>query len=202
MSPHDEVAEVESGLFITVSGPPGVGVTTLCEGLSTALDCPYVSGGAVFRELAADRDLTLTQLVAEASESAEIDRALDRRLRNIAEKWGASGKPFILESRLAGWLAGEHADLRIWLDAPEEVRVERTTDREEMSAEMLVREAIEEGRYESYYGIDLSDTSIYDLTINTSRWSPEGVLSVVLEAVRQYDERVDEGAFVTPDVDV
>jgi len=192
----------DSNLFVTVSGPPGSGVTTLCEGLSSALDCGYVSGGEVFREMAEDRDMTLTQLIAEAGQSDEIDRALDRRLRTISEKWGTANKAFILESRLAGWVAGNRADLRIWLDAPANVRADRTGDREEMTAEMQVREVIEESRYESYYDIDLSDRSFYDLVVNTGRWSPAGTLEIVLSAVREYDADIDEGSFETADLEI
>ena len=193
---------VDSNLFITVSGPPGCGATTVCEGLSAALDCGYVSGGDIFRELADDRGMSLSQLIAKTDETDEIDRALDQRLRTIAEKWGASNKPFVLESRLAGWLAGNRADLRIWLDAPEEVRVERTADREEMEAEMRVREVSEAGRYRSYYGIDVNDRSFYDLAINTARWSPEATLEMILSAIEEYDPEVDEGAFHTDDIEL
>lgn len=204
MSSTDRPRErrLDTNLFITVSGPPGCGATTLCEGLSAVLDCGWVSGGEVFRDLADDRDVSLSQLTARAGESDEIDRAIDRRLRTIAEKWGSTNKAFVLESRLAGWVAGNRADLRIWLDAPEEVRLERTRDREERGAEMQVREVIEEQRYESYYGIDLSDRSIYDLVINTARWSPEGTLGIVLEAIEAYDSEQDEGAFPTPELDI
>ena len=146
--------------------------------------------------------MSLSQLTARASESDELDRAIDRRLRTIAEKWGSTNKAFVLESRLAGWLAGNRADLRIWLDAPEEVRLERTEDREERGAEMQVREVIESQRYESYYGIDLSDRSIYDLVINTARWSPGGTLDIVLRAIEEYDSQVDEGAFPTPELEI
>ncbi|MFB6090663.1 MAG: (d)CMP kinase [Halobellus sp.] len=193
---------VDSNLFITVSGPPGCGATTLCEGLAEALDCGYVSGGDIFRQLAEERDLSLSQLIAKTDETDEIDRALDHRLRTIAEKWGAANKPFLLESRLAGWLAGNRADLRIWLDAPEEVRVERTRDRDEMEAEMRVREVSEAGRYKSYYDIDVSDQSFYDLSINTARWTPEATLEMVLTAIEEYDPAVDEGAFHTDDVEL
>ena len=192
----------EANLLVTISGPPGCGGSTLAAGLAEALDCGYASGGEVFREIAEDRGMSLTQLGAEAGESDEIDRALDRRLQTIAEKWGTASKAFVLESRLAGWLAGNRADLRIWLDAPEEVRLERTNDREEIGAEMRVREVIEAERYESYYGIDLSDRSIYDLSINTARWSPEATLEIVLTAIREYEPETDEGAFPTPDLDI
>jgi len=193
---------IDTNLFVTVSGPPGVGVTTVCEALAAVLDCGYVSGGELFRKIADDRGLTLTQLVAEASESDEIDRELDRRLDTIAEKWGAANKAFILESRLAGWLAGNRADLRIYLDAPEEVRVERTTDREEIGAEMRVRDVIDTKRYEDYYGIDITDRSIYDLVITTARWSHEGVLELALTAVDEYEPTADEGAVPTDDLEV
>ncbi|WP_247005647.1 (d)CMP kinase [Halorientalis litorea] len=192
----------DKNLFITVSGPPGSGISTLSKGLADALDCGYVSGGEVFREMAEDRDMTLTQLVAEAGQSDDIDRALDRRLQTIAEKWGTANKAFVLESRLAGWIAGNRADLRLWLDAPENVRADRTAEREEMTAEMQVREVIEEDRYESYYDIDLADLSIYDLAVNTARWPPEAVLEIVLTAIREYDATVDEGAFTVPDLEI
>ncbi|THE66456.1 cytidylate kinase [Salinadaptatus halalkaliphilus] len=193
---------IETTLFITVSGPPGCGATTLCERLADAMNCPYVSGGDIFRELADDRDLSLNQLTAKADASEEIDRALDQRLQSIAEEWGMVNKPFILESRLAGWLAGNRADLRIWLDAPEDVRLERIGDRMETEAEMRVREVSEAGRYESYYEIDIDDREFYDLHINTARWSKSGVFELVRTAIEEYDAEIDEGAFTTSSVDV
>ncbi|MDQ2051501.1 AAA family ATPase [Natronolimnohabitans sp. A-GB9] len=194
--------EIDTTLFITVSGPPGCGATTLCEQLSEAMGCPYVSGGDIFRELAEDRDMSLNQLTAKADESDEIDRALDQRLQQIAEKWGTANKPFILESRLAGWLAGDRADLRIWLDAPEDVRSERIEDRIETEAEMRVREVSEAGRYESYYEINIDNRAFYDLNINTARWSKQGVFQLVRTALEEYDPDLDEGAFQTPEADL
>jgi len=215
--------QIDSNLFITVSGPPGCGATTLTEGLAEALNCGYVIGGDIFRDLAEERDLSLQQLIAKAEEDDTIDRALDKRLRRIAEQWGAANKAFILESRLAGWLAGNRADLRIWLDAPEEIRIERLSDyevsyeierpaeREDVSLRHLddegeigpllrVREVSEAGRYESYYGIDVEDQSFYDLSINTARWDADTVLDMVLTAIEGYDPETDEGAFTTHDV--
>ena len=203
MAKHDSGAPaIDSNLFVTVSGPPGCGATALCTRLAEAMDCPYVSGGDIFRDLAADRDMTLTQLTAEAQESGEIDRALDRRLLSIAEKWGATNRPFILESRLAGWLAGNRADFRIWLDAPERVRKERTDSREETAAEMGVREVNEAGRYQSYYDIDLDDRTFYDLQINTARWSKGGMLELVRAAIEAYDPDDDEGAFEADSIEI
>jgi len=199
-----DVAEtkIDTDLLITVSGPPGCGATILCNRLSAAMDCPYVSGGDIFRELAEENDISLNQQIAEADTSDSIDRALDDRLQSIAEKWGQSDKPFILESRLAGWLAGEHADLRLWLDAPESVRLERIDGRAETEAEMRVREVSEAGRYQSYYDIDVDDREFYDLQINTARWDKAGVFELARAAIESYDREADEGAFEMPPVDV
>jgi cytidylate kinase len=193
-----QVPAIETTHFITVSGPPGCGATSLCTLLSEAIDCPYVSGGDIFRDLAEDRGMDLTQLSAKAQESDEIDRALDRRLHSIAEKWGTSEKPFILESRLAGWIGGEFADLRIYLDAPEEVRKARIKDRNETAAEMSVREVNEAGRYRSYYELDVENQSFYDLHLNTARWNKEGVFELVRTAIEEHEPAQDEGAFPTP----
>jgi len=79
------------------------------------------------------------------------------------------------------------------------VRADRTLDREEMTSEMQVREVIEEQRYQSYYyGIDLSDRSIYDLAINTGRWNTEATLDLALTAIEGYDVESDEGRSTRP----
>ena len=198
----DVFPTIDTNLFITVSGPPGCGATSLCTLLSEAMDCPYVSGGDIFRDLAEERGMTLTQLTAKAQESDEIDRALDRYLREVAEEWGTANKPFILESRLAGWIAGDRADLRIYLDAPTEVRKERISDREETAAEMGVREVGEAGRYEAYYEIDSEELEFYDLHLNTARWNQAGVFQIVRAAIEQYHPESDEGAFETAPIEI
>ena len=78
MADGRDTERIDTDLFLTVSGPPGCGVTTLCEGLGQRLDCGYASGGEVFREIADDRGMSLSQLTAEASSGDELDRELDR----------------------------------------------------------------------------------------------------------------------------
>lgn len=194
-----------TNLLVTISGPPGSGTTTLSRALAEALEVEWVSGGDIFRELADDLGVTLTQLSARADESPTIDRLIDGRVRRIAEEWGASNKGLVLTARLAGWVAGNRADLRVWLDAPPEIRIKRLREREEMESELRIQEVTEAGRFESYYGIDISDRSFYDLRVNTARWSPDAVLEIVLSAVRTYDTDADEGAYemdINLDVDL
>ena len=183
-------------MLITVSGPPGGGKTTTASRLAERFDLEHVSGGDIFRALAEERGLSPLEFNKLAEEDEGIDRDLDRRLREIAtERDGV-----VLESRLAGWLADEYADFRIWLDAPVAVRAARIADREEKAPELaenetVEREASEALRYEEYYDIDITDLSIYDLVVNTARWDAEGVLDVVATAVEAYDAESDEGKF-------
>jgi len=181
-------------MLITVSGPPGSGKSTNAAGLADRLGVEHVSGGDIFREMAAERDMTPVEFNEFAEEDPQFDRKLDRRLREIA----TTRDDLVLESRLAGWLAAEEADFRFWFDAPLSVRAERIADREEKPvdrarAETKRREEPEAKRYADLYDIDIGDLSIYDAAYNTARWSPDRFLDVLVATVEAYDPADDEG---------
>lgn len=181
-------------MLITISGPAGSGKSTAAAALAETLGYDHVSGGDIFRDLAAERGLTPLELNKAAEDDDEIDRDLDRRLREIA----AERDDLVLESRLAGWMAGEHADFRIWLDAPLAVRARRIADREEKSVDRAREETeqraeSESRRYADYYDIDIEDLSIYDLVLNTARLEPDGVVEAIATVVRAYHPGGDEG---------
>jgi cytidylate kinase len=181
-------------MLITISGPAGSGKSTAAKALAARLDYDHVSGGDIFRELAAEKGMSPLELNKHAEEDDQIDRDLDRRLREIA----AERDDLVLESRLAGWMAGEHADFRVWLDAPLSVRAQRISEREDKSVDLARTETKERAesearRYQDYYGIDIHDLAIYDLVLNTSRLDPEGVVEAIAAVVEAYRPEGDEG---------
>jgi cytidylate kinase len=170
---------------ITVSGPPGSGTTTLAEAMSSRFDLEHVSSGDVFRSMARERGVSLAEFGRVAEQDPEIDREIDERQTEI----GHENDDIVLEGRLSGWMV-EGADLRVWLDAPVEVRAERVAKREgqtveEARDEIKEREASESKRYQEIHGIDIDDLSIYDLVVDTSTWDQEGVADVVTAAVER-----------------
>ena len=73
-----------------------------------------------------------------------------------------------------------------------EVRMARVGVREgesleEATAKTVERQKSEAKRYMKYYGIDISDCSVYDLVINTDDMTPDQVLDLILEKVREWD---------------
>jgi cytidylate kinase len=181
-------------MLITISGPAGSGKSTAAAGLAEALGYEHVSGGDIFRALADERGMTPLELNRAAEEDDAIDRDLDRRLRETASE----RDDLVLESRLAGWMAGEHADFKMWLNAPLEVRAQRIAEREDKAVdrareETRARAESEASRYREYYGIDIEDLSIYDLVLNTSRLDPDGVVGALRAVVEAYTPEGDEG---------
>ncbi|MFD1632214.1 (d)CMP kinase [Haloplanus ruber] len=189
-------------MLLTVSGPAGSGKSTTAAGLAEALDLEHVSGGDIFRDLAAERGYSPVEFNELAEEDEQIDHDLDRRLYEIARDRDS----LVLESRLSGWIAGDHADFRLWLDAPIGVRAARIAEREEKSVERAReeterRERSEHKRYADYYGIDIDDLSIYDLVVNTARWTADDVRAILTTAVERYDPATDEGRYPVAVVD-
>ena len=175
---------------ITISGPPGSGKTTACSKLSEVLGLEAVVFGKIFRELAAEKNLTLGELGAIAEKDPSIDEMIDSRILEIAR----SHQDIILESRLSAYMLTRHGipAYRILLEASPDVRMARVGLREgetleQATANTLERQKSEAKRYMQYYGIDIEDRSVYDLILNTDNLTPDEVLQTILEGVRGWN---------------
>jgi CMP/dCMP kinase len=166
---------------ITISGTPGSGKSTVATLLKEDLNIPYIYSGLIFRNLAEKHHMSLSEFGKYCERHEDVDREIDDKQVEILKKGNV-----ILEGRLAGWLAYKYTieACKIMIDAPVLIRAERIVKREQgqiedRKKEMIQREKSEEKRYKKYYNIDLKDTSIYDLCIDSSDKTAEEIVKLI-----------------------
>ncbi len=169
---------------ITLGGLHGTGKSSVADKIAKEFNLRRMSAGIIFRKMAQDRGLTLEEFSKFAEGNEEIDRELDATLAREAERG-----ELVLDGQLAAWMAGENADFKILLTAPDDVRIKRIADRDGVDFkyaqhETLTREASEKERYLEYYQIDISDVSIYDLILNTDKFSLGQVVRIIINIIR------------------
>lgn len=177
-------------MIVAIGGPPGSGKTTVAERFAQGHAYALVSAGAKFRELAKARGVSLEELGKMAEADPEIDRALDRSVLEEILRQDESGRDVIVDGRIQAHLLAQRRVpcLKILIDAPLSVRAKRIAGRESKDAktaerEIVHRESSERRRYKAIYGIDLRDTSVYDLVIGSSDKTPDAIVKLVWDAV-------------------
>ncbi len=168
-----------------ISGPPGSGKSTYARRLARELRLEYYNTGSIFRAIAKERGVTLAELSALAEEDPSIDLEIDRRTIDRARQGGV-----VIDSHLAAWLLKDYSDYLVLVKAPAWVRIARISSRDgiplrEALVETMVREWSQRQRFRSYYGIDITDTSIFHLVVDTSRFGVEETYSIILEGARR-----------------
>ncbi len=171
-------------MIITVSGPHGTGKSTYAARLARSLRIRHVSAGVLFRRIAKEQNLSLEELGKKALEDASIDKLVDDRTVEEAEKGDV-----VVDGQLAGWVLKDTADLRIYLTAPEPVRLERIARRDKVDiqaarAQTAQRESIQRERYLRHYGFRVEDQSIYQLVLDTSLGSIRDTAKVLVDVVQ------------------
>ena len=170
-------------MIITIGGLAGTGTTTLAEVLSEKLDVQFISAGFIFRQMAAERGMSVLEFSEFAEGNDEIDKEIDKRQAEIAK----SSENLIIEGRLSAYFV--EADLKLWLMTPFEVRSKRIAQREDKSVdvaknEIITREKSEALRYKEIHDIDISNMELYDLIINTDSFDPESISEIIIQTLK------------------
>ena len=171
-------------MIITIGGLAGTGTTTLAEVLSEKLNVPYITAGFIFREMAAERGMTVLEFGEFAEGNDDIDKEIDKRQAEKAK----SAENLIVEGRLSAFFV-DNADLRICLMTPFDVRSKRIAQREDKSVEIakeeiITREKSEALRYKEIHNIDISNMEIYDLIVNTDSFDPESISEIIIQTLK------------------
>ncbi|HDH41143.1 MAG TPA: cytidylate kinase [Candidatus Altiarchaeales archaeon] len=168
-------------MIITIGGSVCSGKTTLARELAKKFNLKHISAGSIMREMAKKRGMSLLEFSRYAESNPEVDLEIDRRQKELA-----TGN-CVVDGRLSAHFLD--SDLKIWLDAPLNVRVERLSERDKKSEEdakrsIIEREDSERRRYMEIYGINLGDISTYDLIINTAKFDIKTMTELVSIAIK------------------
>lgn len=175
-------------MIITISGPIGSGKTTVARAISERFGLKYISAGTVFRQMASDRGMSLEEFSTLAENDPDFDKEIDETQKKLANEGNA-----VVEGRLSGWLID--SDIKIWLGAPLEVRIERVAGREEKNKEKarketVLREQSEKKRYKEIYNIDMDDISPYHVVLDTSLFDAQGVVEIIESVIASSKQRL------------
>jgi cytidylate kinase len=142
---------------LAISGKSGCGNTTISATLAKRLDYHLVN--YTFRNLAEEMRVPMNEIQIRAKYDSTIDEALDQKQIKMA----LEHENCVLASRLAIWMLKD-ADIKIWIDTPDEIRFKRISERENKDLDIVRVETIErdddnETRYAMLYDIDVSKAS-------------------------------------------
>jgi len=179
-------------LVIAISGQVGAGKTTYAKRLAEEFNLKYVSSGMLFRKIAEEMGVSLLQLHEMAEKDPKYDLMIDKNAIKVAKEGNV-----VVEGHLAAWVLADIADIKVLLIAPLNVRAERLAQRDGKSfkkslQEIRKREESNRKRCLKYYGKDTKDWSIFNLIIDTSKLSIDGVYRILREYVRTYIEEHEE----------
>ena len=165
---------------IAISGKSGCGNTTVSKIVAEKLGFKLIN--YTFHTMAEEKGIDFDEFCRMAEKDNKYDIYLDNRQKELASEGEC-----VLGSRLAVWLI-EDADLRVFLDAGEEIRAARIHKREggdyqEILDKTVARDARDTDRYKKLYNIDNNDYRHVDILINTEHFRPDAVAEIILTAV-------------------
>lgn len=173
---------------ITISGNLGSGKSTIAKLLAKKYGLKHYSAGDFMRKMASDKGLTLLELSKIADKNPSIDIAIDNMTKSLK-----SEDDFVMDSRIAFHFIPE--SIKIFLkvsvdEAAKRIFKEKRKDEKynvslkKTKQNIITRTESEKRRYKNYYGIDYTDEKHYDLVIDTSDKSPEEVLKIIVEYIK------------------
>lgn len=172
------------GLTITVSGLSKSGKSTIAKAIAKKFNLKYVFAGKILRSAAKSRGIPID--VFSKIRENEIDYEMDR----LNLKYAIQGKS-VVDSRLSGWVAGDWADVKIFVKCSLYDRANRLAKDEKTSmkraAELIrKRDEADTKKYRQLYGINQFDTSIYDIIIDNSKFTLKDAKTIPVKLVKEF----------------
>ena len=100
-------------MILTISGLHGTGKSTIGKLVAEKLGIKYYSTGQAFRDFAKEMNLTLEDFTEYVENNPDIDKKLDHKIIEIAQKGN-----IIIDSQLSAFILESIADFKILLTNP------------------------------------------------------------------------------------
>lgn len=180
--------------IITISGFPGSGKSSTAKGIALELGYEHFSSGDLFREMAAERNLSVEGINFAAEKSKDIDYKVDKLL----ESMGKEKDNLVIDSRTAfHWIPNS---FKVFLDLDSRTSAERTfaqiqregrtgqvgTSVEEVLDNTLKRVESERKRYSDLYQIDYMDKTQFNLIVDTKINNLEQAISIITSEYKNW----------------
>jgi len=180
-------------MIITIGGLPGAGSTTVAQAVAKKLDYKLVTVGEMHKQIAAQEGISSAELekiweigATNPTELKRFHNALDKYQKDIARK----SRNAVFNGKLSAFQI-PWAGMKVFLVAPLETRAERVAGREGITKEKAAksikeREEWERKEWKKIYGFDYAaERDIYDLVINTARWTANQIAKIIEMAVEK-----------------
>jgi cytidylate kinase len=168
-------------LRITIAGDIGSGKSTLAKRLADQAGVEPLSTGGIQRQLAQKRGVTVLELNKLAETDFSIDKEIDSYLMNLPPG------DLVVESRMAWHFVPNTLKLYLyisdWAAARRILGAQRIDEDyrtvKDPTEPILARRRSELARFKKYYDVDIDDLRNYDLVIDTTFATAEGVADQV-----------------------
>jgi len=179
--------------FITLTGELGSGKSTVANYLISKMPFRIVSAGLLFRQLAAEHNMS----AKEFNEFIENNPKYDNYVDDTIAALGKTDEKIIFDSRMAWHFVPNSFKIYLYVDV--DVATERIfndtgrvsesySDKATARQEIIDRRKSEILRYKSFYGCDVSDYNNFDLIVDTSFATKDEINELVLKCFQDFEE--------------
>ena len=180
---------------ISLAGDLGSGKSTVSAILVDKLCAEYYSTGAIVRDIAAKRGMSVGELNIYMETHPEIDHEIDDGLVAL----GSVDKRLIIDSRMAWHFTP--GTFKVYLSTDIETsaarilganrREEKSSSLEETVANTRARVESEKKRYFEQYGVHIKDLSNYSLIVDTTYATPATIANAICDGFERWKNDAD-----------
>jgi cytidylate kinase len=182
--------------IITIAGDLGSGKSSNADRVAATLGYSRFSSGDFARKVAKSHNMTIEELNAHAEEHPEIDHEIDDEVKKTGNL-----EKIVIDSRTAfHWIPDAFkvylkldpklAAARIYEQMLQGQRISQHADSvDHMYEQTIQRRDSERKRYQTLYNFDSTDTSAFDLVIDTATAPLEKVSEKIIEEYERWLQR-------------